>query len=179
MKLINILVENYEDQLKLGSVSKDPTSGAITKLTGIDQDTGKISWDVNYETDLDKIHAGLITIAKLVKDAKPGSEDMNLLNRVNVLIKKVELMMAKEGINESSNTDTALANKAKATGISKTILRQVYEKGLAAWKRGHRPGASQHQWAMARVNSFVTGKGQARKVDASLWKRAKKSKKKK
>ena len=79
----------------------------------------------------------------------------------------------------AANVEKALANKAKATGISKTVLKQVYEKGLAAWKRGHRPGASQHQWAMARINSFVTGKGQARKVDASLWKRAKKSKKKK
>ena len=27
---------------------------------------------------------------------------------------------------------------------------------MAAWKGGHRPGASQHQWAYARVNSFVT-----------------------
>jgi hypothetical protein len=50
---------------------------------------------------------------------------------------------------------------------------------LAAWKTGHRPGVSQHQWGMGRVNSFVTGKGGARKVDKKLWKRARKSKKKK
>jgi hypothetical protein len=55
----------------------------------------------------------------------------------------------------------------------------VYAKGLAAWKTGHRPGVGQHQWAMGRVNSFVTGKGGARKVDKALWKRASKSKKKK
>ena len=36
------------------------------------------------------------------------------------------------------------------------ILRKVYNRGLAAYKTGHRPGASQHQWAMARVNSFTT-----------------------
>lgn len=77
------------------------------------------------------------------------------------------------------NVEKALSNKAKATGISKSVLKSVYAKGLAAWKRGHRPGTSQHQWAMGRVNSFVTGKGGARKADASLWKRAKKSKKKK
>lgn len=77
-----------------------------------------------------------------------------------------------------ANVEKALANKAKATGISKSVLKSVYAKGLAAWKRGHRPGASQHQWAMARVNSFLTGKGGARKADAALWKRAKKSKKK-
>jgi hypothetical protein len=76
-------------------------------------------------------------------------------------------------------TEKALANKAKSTGISKTILKSVYAKGLGAWKTGHRPGAGQHQWAMARVNSFVTGKGGARKADAKLWKRAQKSKNKK
>ena len=78
----------------------------------------------------------------------------------------------------SANVEKALANKAKATGISKTVLKQVYQKGLAAWKRGHRPGAGQHQWAMGRVNSFVTGKGGARKADSALWKKARKSKKK-
>jgi hypothetical protein len=82
-----------------------------------------------------------------------------------------------ESINEG-DADTALTNKAKATGISKTVLRGVYDKGLAAWKTGHRPGVGQHQWAMARVNSFVTGKGGARKADKGLWKKASKSKKK-
>ena len=77
------------------------------------------------------------------------------------------------------NVEKALANKAKATGVSKSILKSVYAKGLAAWKWGHRPGAGQHQWAMARVNSFLTGKGGARKADSDLWKRAKKSKSKK
>jgi hypothetical protein len=78
-----------------------------------------------------------------------------------------------------ADVEKALANKAKATGISKTILKSVYAKGLAAWKTGHRPGVGQHQWAMGRVNSFVTGSGGARKADKELWKRASKSKKKK
>jgi hypothetical protein len=79
----------------------------------------------------------------------------------------------------SAEVEKALSNKAKATGISKSVLKSVYAKGLAAWKTGHRPGVSQHQWGMGRVNSFVTGKGGARKVDKKLWKRARKSKKKK
>lgn len=76
------------------------------------------------------------------------------------------------------NVEKSLANKAKETGVSKSVIKSVYAKGLAAWKRGHRPGTSQHQWAMGRVNSFLTGKGGARKADADLWKKAKKSKKK-
>jgi hypothetical protein len=44
---------------------------------------------------------------------------------------------------------------AKATGISKGILQEVYDRGMAAWRTGHRPGASQQAWGMARVHSFV------------------------
>ena len=49
-----------------------------------------------------------------------------------------------------------LKNKADKTGIPYGILKQVYDRGMAAWKTGHRPGAGQHQWAFARVNSFAT-----------------------
>src|SRR5210317_1826517 len=49
-----------------------------------------------------------------------------------------------------------LQKKADKSGMSYSILKQVYDRGMAAWKSGHRPGASQQQWAFARVNSFVT-----------------------
>jgi hypothetical protein len=74
------------------------------------------------------------------------------------------------------NADKALSNKAKKSGISKGILRQVYNRGKAAWNSGHRPGVSQDQWAYGRVNSFITGTGGARKADKDLWKKAKKKK---
>ena len=80
-------------------------------------------------------------------------------------------------INEK--TDVMIKNKAKASGISASILRQVYSRGAAAWKSGHRPGVSQQQWAAGRLNSFLTGKGGARKADSDLWAKAKKSKKRK
>ena len=50
----------------------------------------------------------------------------------------------------------AVKNKAKKTGMPYSILKKVYDRGMAAWKGGHRPGATQVQWALARVNSFVT-----------------------
>ena len=49
-----------------------------------------------------------------------------------------------------------LDKMAKATKIKKSILQKVYDKGLAAWRGGHRPGVQQHQWAAGRVYSFVT-----------------------
>ncbi len=56
----------------------------------------------------------------------------------------------------SESTDAALKKKAEKSGMPLGILKKVYNRGLAAYKTGHRPGASQHQWAMARVNSFTT-----------------------
>jgi len=50
-----------------------------------------------------------------------------------------------------------LEEKSKKSGVPKSILKKVYNKGLAAWRGGaHRPGASQQSWAIARVNSFLT-----------------------
>lgn len=61
-----------------------------------------------------------------------------------------------------------LEKKAKKSGISYSILKKVYDRGMAAWKTGHRPGTTPQQWAFARVNSFITGGG-ARKSDNDLW----------
>lgn len=74
---------------------------------------------------------------------------------------------------EPSPADKALENKSKKSGIPLGILREVFERGMAAWRSGHRPGVSPQQWALARVNSFITGKGKARKADEDLWKRFK------
>ena len=49
-----------------------------------------------------------------------------------------------------------LNKKSEKSGISYGILKQVFNRGMAAWKTGHRPGATPHQWAFARVNSFIT-----------------------
>ena len=64
-------------------------------------------------------------------------------------------MLKKENMN-LDETIKAVQNKAKKTGMPYSILKQVYNRGMASWKGGHRPGATQQQWALARVNSFVT-----------------------
>lgn len=53
-------------------------------------------------------------------------------------------------------TTTALQKKADKSGMPVGILRKVYNRGVAAWRTGHRPGTTAAQWGMARVNSFVT-----------------------
>ena len=55
-----------------------------------------------------------------------------------------------------ASAEKGLKNKSDDTGVPIGILRDVYRRGMAAWKSGHRPGAGQQQWAYARVNSFLT-----------------------
>lgn len=50
----------------------------------------------------------------------------------------------------------ALRKKSEKSGISYGILKKVYDRGMAAWRTGHRPGTTPHQWAFARVNSYIT-----------------------
>lgn len=79
---------------------------------------------------------------------------------------------------KGDNVTAALKNKAEKSGAPVSALRAIYNKGLAAWRTGHRPGATQQQWAMARVNSVLAG-GPARKVDAAQWEKIKKARGKK
>ena len=49
-----------------------------------------------------------------------------------------------------------LVTKAEKSGMPYGILKKVYDRGMAAWRTGHRPGTTPQQWAFARVNSFIT-----------------------
>ena len=83
----------------------------------------------------------------------------------------------------SAKTKKTLAEKAKkarAKGKNVTAgqLGRVYNKGLAAYRTGHRPGTTPQQWAMARVNSFVTkSSGTWGGADSDLAKKVRSSKK--
>ena len=61
--------------------------------------------------------------------------------------------------NEEMQIDEKIAGlvtKAKKSGMPYGILKKVYDRGMAAYKTGHRPGTTAQQWAFARVNSFTT-----------------------
>jgi hypothetical protein len=49
----------------------------------------------------------------------------------------------------------SLPEISKATKIPLKTLQTIYNRGLAAWRTGHRPGASPQAWGYARVHSFV------------------------
>tara|TARA_B100001093_G_scaffold476997_1_gene503870 strand:- start:3553 stop:4887 length:1335 start_codon:yes stop_codon:yes gene_type:complete len=57
---------------------------------------------------------------------------------------------------EEGKSDAALKKKADKSGMPLAVLRKVFNRGVAAWRTGHRPGTTPTQWGLARVNSFVT-----------------------
>jgi len=78
----------------------------------------------------------------------------------------------------NEEAEKGLAAKAKKSGISIETLRKVYNRGMAAWRGGHRPGTTPQQWGMARVNSYITkGKGTYYGADADLSGKGKKKEK--
>ena len=81
------------------------------------------------------------------------------------------------------------AEISKLTGISKSILDQVYDRGVGARKtnpasvrnlKGVKGGAGQkmsaEQWAFGRIYSFVMGGKTRTTADKDLWEKHKKKK---
>jgi len=75
--------------------------------------------------------------------------------------------------NKSFPNAKSLEEKAKATGVPVSYLRKSYNRGMAAWRTGHRPGATQQQWGYARVNSLLTCGKTYSTADADIVKQAK------
>jgi hypothetical protein len=81
---------------------------------------------------------------------------------------KFKQMYGEDYLNEKI---AGLEKKAKKSGMPYSILKKVYDRGMAAWKGGHRPGTTPQQWAFARVNSFTTkSSGTWGKADKDLAK---------
>ena len=75
-----------------------------------------------------------------------------------------EVLMTEAIMNEelSAKTKATLKKKAEERGFTAGSVEQEYKKGLAAWaSSGSRKGMTQHQWAMARVNSASPSKSWA------------------
>lgn len=100
---------------------------------------------------------------------KPAPGDAKAETKPSKHTKKFKKMFGESEIEEGSAADKSLQKKADKSGISKSILKQVYNRGVAAWRTGHRPGTTPEQWGHARVNSFITkGKGTWGKADKDL-----------
>ena len=115
----------------------------------------QLSMKATFRNGDDKIFKG-----KTASDIKKQVKDYEKKHKTGL---QHDGPMVKEGKNMKEHPAKAvyeqikgLKNKAEKSGMPYSILKKVYDRGMAAWRGGHRPGTTQQQWAFARVNSFVT-----------------------
>jgi hypothetical protein len=127
-------------------------TGTAVAGTGDDSSTVVMKKKKDKETMKDRLLRRFKikeTIDRTIPDLEKPKDEI----KEKVKMMKAMAMKSEENLDE---TIKAVKNKAEKTGMPYSILKQVYNRGMAAWKGGHRPGATQQQWALARVNSFVT-----------------------
>ena len=105
-------------------------------------------------------------------DSKAKTKESKYTKKASSIRKEIRELTPK--IKGKNQKDRFLNAASRVTNIPKRILESVYDKGLAAWKVSHRPGATPQQWAMARLYSFLTGGKTSTTGDASLYIEAKK-----
>ncbi len=66
-----------------------------------------------------------------------------------------------------------LKERSKVTGVPEKYLKEVYNRGSAAWRTGHRPGQTTHSWSYPRVSSFLLCGKTHYTADADLVREAK------
>src|SRR5210317_2138733 len=157
-------VDTFKDKK---DIEKVVTDGAIEVES---DDNGTMSMTKEYEpsqdyeaeNDVKEIKKYLMSKGVDEKDIYidiDGDEEEEYL-QINVEVRPKTQKEEKTNFNEDRRlyieSISAIKKKADKSGMPYSILKKVYDRGMAAWKGGHRPGASQHQWAFARVNSFVT-----------------------
>ena len=156
---------NFKKYLKLkeGLDSKDkPTvKKIITKLKGASQahagQAKELEKAMKSEMKKDDAYAIGMAQAKKVMNDEPPLEKKTIKKGHEIadkILKKEN--NSQHPAKEIYESIKAVRNKAEKSGMPYSILKKVYDRGMAAWRGGHRPGATQVQWALARVNSFVT-----------------------
>jgi len=106
------------------------------------------------------------TAADKAGDFKKGNKRFSGITKAT---KKQFANPVKEDFDICEAAESGLAAKAEKSGVSIGTLRKVYNRGMAAWNSGHRPGTTPQQWGMARVNSYITkGKGTYHGADKDL-----------
>ena len=154
--------KSYDWQKRAKMDERKLTDGEKDKLKSLEKDVSKKDFIDRYG----KEEGESIYYATLTKMAKKHAEEMSLKSQDEIDEEFLDEKIA------------GLVKKSDKSGVPYGILKKVYDRGMAAWRTGHRPGTTPQQWAFARVNSFLTGGG-ARKSDADLWSKAKGAKKKK
>ncbi len=165
---IDMKMDQIKDKIKRQSMSEDSETKEFEKDLAAQADLTK--------GQVKKVHKMADELPKKDFKDRYGKEKGDSVRYATA----TNIVKDKEGIKEMQQIDEkieGIKNKSEKSGIPYGILKQVYNRGMAAWKGGHRPGTTPQQWAFARVNAFIT-KGKAYyTADADLAKKARAAKK--
>ena len=156
--MVKVVSENpmliYRGASALSKINPSTAAGAITTVgQGISKAKDYVSSKLGKKKPTSKPKKSLAQSKKLLQDRT-------------------------EEIEKLDEKIAGLVNKSEKTGVPYSILKKSYDRGMAAWKGGHRPGATQQQWAFARVNSMLTGGKADPDLQAQIKKGGYKKKKK-
>ena len=137
---------------KMGMSEDAPANATGTAVVGTGDDSSTV---VVKKKDKETMKDRLLKRFKIKETIDRTVPDLEIPeDEIKEKVKHLKAMAMQEA--DLDEAIKGLQNKAKKTGMPYSILKKVYDRGMAAWKGGHRPGATQQQWAFARVNSFVT-----------------------
>lgn len=160
------IIQDSEDLLQMmDSMDEEPEAWVLSKITKAADYISSVRDYLQFEDDYD------------YEDAESEYDDDE--EEMDDYVSSMEYEPGEFGEEVEAMLEEidGLKKKAEKSGISYSILKQVYNRGMAAWQTGHRPGTTAQQWAFARVNSFITkGKGTWGGADSDLAAKAKKSK---
>ena len=121
---------------------------------------------VKEDNELDE--GKMSQLHQMMKDGKSAEE---IAKAMKLDLKTIKALTKEEVVLDEKIA--GLVKKSKQTGVPYGILKKSYDRGIAAWRTGHRPGTTPQQWAFARVNSMLTGG----KADPDLQPKARAAKK--
>ena len=154
------------------AAEKDPSDATAYPDKHVGDSDAKTTTSKHTKKYRDVFGEAQVDSAKAKIDREKASDAKKhdrMMDRARTSDTKSKNKETNESFDLTESAEAALRKKADKTGISYGILKKVYDRGMAAWRTGHRPGANQQQWAFARVNSFVTkGKGTWGKADKDL-----------
>ena len=153
-------------QSGINFVSNMARSVAMRRKTGDMKHAGSMKEETTDAERMAKMRVSQMRLQTKLKDLDVGNPN----DKTKIAITKNDLENIQMKMDQLKNKRESKEHPAKAlyekiaglkkkadkTGMPYSILKQVYNRGMAAWKGGHRPGTTPQQWAMARVNSFVT-----------------------
>lgn len=107
-----------------------------------------------HENEVDNLKTrGLrMQIRKINTEEVEFESDFDILN----MIEEISYEINESILLDEEKSEEGLKTKAEKSGMPLSVLKQVYDRGVAAWNEGERPGTTPQQWGYARVNSFVT-----------------------